>query len=85
MTTPSEHDSDDVILEKKQAALDYLQEAWTEAEADGIEPEIVAHAALFAALSDLVLIYGENAVAEMTASLSKRIEQGEFTVARTVQ
>ena len=78
-------ENDDAIFEKKQAALDYLSEAWSEAEADGIESEIVAHAALFAALSDLVTIYGEPAVAHMASSLAERVESGEFTLDRTMQ
>lgn len=52
--------------EKKQAALRYIMEAWEEAVYDGIEPELLANAAFFAALSDLVSSYGEDAVARMT-------------------
>lgn len=71
--------------EQKHVALRYLLDAWEEALHDGIEPEMLANAALFAALSDLVSTYGEDAVAEMTDGLSRRIHHGEFTLNRTTQ
>ena len=70
---------------QKQAALRYILDAWEEALYDGIEPEMLANAALFAALIDLVEVYGEDAVAKMTSGLSRRIHHGEFTVRRTAQ
>jgi hypothetical protein len=70
---------------QKQAALRYILDAWEEALHDGIEPEMLVNAALFAALSDLIDVYGENAVAKMTAGLSRRIHHGEFTLRRTPQ
>ena len=70
---------------QKQAALRYILDAWEEALHDGIEPEMLANAALFAALADLVGVYGENAVAKMATGLSRRIHHGEFTVKRTSQ
>ena len=70
---------------QKQAALRYILDAWEEALHDGIEPEMLANAALFAALADLVDVYGEDAVARMTTGLSRRIQHGEFTLRRTAQ
>ena len=70
---------------QKFAALRYILEAWEEALDDGIEPKMLANAALFAALADLIDVYGENAVAKMTTGLSRRINQGEFTLRRTAQ
>jgi hypothetical protein len=70
---------------QKQAALGYILEAWEEALHDGIEPEMLANAALFAALSDLVGVYGEDAVGKMASRLSRRIQHGEFTLRRTQQ
>ena len=52
---------------------------------DGIEPEMLANASFFAALSDLVATYGEDAVAKMTEGLSRRIHNGEFTLYRVTQ
>jgi hypothetical protein len=70
---------------QKQAALRYILDAWEEALHDGIEPEMLANAALFAALADLIGVYGEHAVAKMTSGLSRRIHHGEFTLKRTSQ
>ena len=70
---------------QKQLALRYILDAWEEALHDGIEPEMLANAALFAALADLITVYGEDAVAKMTAGLSRRIQHGEFTLKRTPQ
>jgi hypothetical protein len=70
---------------EKRAALRYILDAWEEALHDGIEPEMLANAALFAALADLIGVYGEEAVAKMTTGLSRRIHHGEFTLKRTAQ
>jgi len=70
---------------QKHAALRYIADAWEEALYDGVEPEMLANASLFAALSDLVTTYGEDAVGEMADKLSRRIQHGEFTLNRTTQ
>ena len=70
---------------QKQEALRFILDAWEEALHDGIEPEMLANAALFAALADLIDVYGEDAVAKMTSGLSRRINHGEFTLRRTAQ
>jgi hypothetical protein len=71
--------------DQRQAALGYILDAWEEALHDGIEPEMLANAALYAALADLISLYGEDAVAKMAAGLSRRIHHGEFTLKRTSQ
>jgi len=77
---------DDVsIAEKKRLALAYLSEAWDGAMAEGVDPEIVAHAALFTALADLIATYGEEAVAELTKTLPRRVEALEFSLNPSVQ
>lgn len=73
------------IADKKRVALTYLNAAWNDALAEGVEPEILAHAALFTALADLVGTYGETAVAELAGTLPGRIESREFTLKRQVQ
>lgn len=79
------HKSDILDLSDKHTALRYILDAWEEALHDGIKPEMLANASLFAALSDLVTTYGEDAVARMTEGLSRRIQHGEFTLNRTTQ
>ena len=71
--------------ELKHAALRYILDAWEEAVYDGIEPDCIATAAIFAALSDMISAYGEEPVAHMTERLPERIRHGEFTVARVTQ
>ncbi|MGE0006717.1 MAG: hypothetical protein AB7S92_14115 [Parvibaculaceae bacterium] len=71
--------------EPKYAALRYIMEAWEEAVYDGIDPDCVATAAIFAALSDLITTYGEEPVARMAERLPERIRAGEFTLNRTRQ
>jgi hypothetical protein len=66
--------------EQKRAAIGYLHEAWAEARLDGIDPDCMAQACLFAALSELVTTYGEEATARFAEGLSKRIANGEFSV-----
>jgi hypothetical protein len=70
--------SDDASLR----ALNLILEAWEEGAADGLAPELMAYAALFTALSDLVAAYGEDAVAVLATGLGPRIKSGEFTLSR---
>ena len=75
----------EVSQEEKRAALRYILDAWEEAVYEGVEPDNLATAAIFAALSDMVAAYGEEPVAVMTEGLARRIRHGEFTVNRSVQ
>ena len=68
------------IADQKQDAYQRLSEAWQEALFAGIEPDVLAHTALFAALSDLVDTYGEDAVATYTSKLAERVNRGEFSL-----
>jgi predicted YcjX-like family ATPase len=71
--------------EAKQAALRYILEAWEEAIYEGLDPDAIATAAIFAALSDMIATYGEEPVAVMCERLPDRIRSGEFTVGKTKQ
>ncbi len=66
----------------RQKALAYILDAWEEGESSGIPPELMAYAALFAGLSELVAAYGEDAVSDLAAGLSGRVLAGEFTLKR---
>ena len=61
-------------------ALHYILEAWEEGASSGIAPELMAYAAIYTALSDLVSAYGEDAVADMAQGLSSRVRSGEFSL-----
>jgi hypothetical protein len=66
--------------EQRQVAVGYLHEAWAEARLDGIDGDCMAQACLFAALSELVTTYGEDATAKFATGLSERIANGEFSL-----
>lgn len=63
-------------------ALNLILNAWEEAAENGIAPELMAYAALYAALTDLVGAFGEGAVMKLIGELGPRIEKGEFTLTR---
>ena len=66
-------------------ALSLILAAWNEGEESGIPNEHMAYAALFTALTDLVIQHGEDAVVTLARSLEERINVGEFTLHRTRQ
>jgi hypothetical protein len=66
-------------------ALNYILGAWEEAADNGISPETMAYAALYAALTDLVGTFGEGAVMKLVKELGPRVERGEFTLTRRTQ
>jgi len=70
--------------EQRRMALQNLLDAWDESLGEGVDADILATTAIFAALSDMVEAYGEEAVAEMTAGFADRVRQGEFTLNRTL-
>jgi hypothetical protein len=65
--------------EEQQAALAFVTEAFAEAILAGIESDSFAHAALFAALRELVATYGEECVATFAEKLPARLRAGEFS------
>jgi predicted YcjX-like family ATPase len=71
--------------EERQLALQYLAEAWRNADVEGVEKEALAHAALFAAIATLVEQYGEEPIAKLLEKLPGQVELGEYTVDRTIQ
>ena len=78
-------DLDWTVAEKKRAAYEMITDAMVDAEAEGIERDIVTQAALFAVFTDLVSIYGEAAVAQLAERLPQRLLAGEFTIDRRLQ
>jgi hypothetical protein len=81
--------ANDALIEKdreeRQLALEYIAEAWNTAEDDGVEANALAHASLFAALTTMVHAYGEEAAADLIASLPDRIRSGEYNLTRSLQ
>jgi len=66
--------------EQKQVAIGYVHEAWAEACLDGVDADCMAQACLFAALSEWVTTYGEDATARLAQGLAQRINNGEFSL-----
>jgi hypothetical protein len=66
-------------------ALNFILEAWEEGTGSGIAPEIMAYAALYTALTDLVAAFGEGPVVSLVNGLVPRVEKGEFTLYRSRQ
>lgn len=77
-----DNDSDEMKSQKREA-YQRLSAVWADALTAGIEPEVLAHVALFAAFGDLIATYGEEAVADFADRLSSRIAAGEFSLPTT--
>lgn len=65
-------------------ALGLILAAWDEGTGNGVASEQMAYAALFAALTDLVSIYGEDAVVDLARGLERRLKEGEFTLNKSI-
>ena len=74
-------ESDDTSLK----ALDMILDAWETGAESGIPPEMMAYAALYTALTDLVATFGEDNVVQLIEGLKPRLKRGEFTVYRSTQ
>ncbi|GAC1332074.1 MAG: hypothetical protein NVSMB26_11240 [Beijerinckiaceae bacterium] len=62
-------------------ALAFVTEAFAEAILAGVESDSFAHAAVFAALQELVATYGEEPVIAFAERLPARVRSGEFSAA----
>ncbi|MBW3097885.1 hypothetical protein [Pseudohoeflea coraliihabitans] len=82
---PTEELDDLIVQEKMQVALEYQNDAWADGAAEGIEPEILADAAMTMALSETVRLLGEERAEELISALRERILAGEFSPNRTLQ
>jgi hypothetical protein len=66
-------------------ALSLILAAWDEGTDSGLAPELMAYAALYTAITDLVALFGEDAVSKLARGLERRIACGEFTLHRVTQ
>lgn len=66
-------------------ALTFILEAWEQGTDTGIAPELMAYAAIYAALTDLVTVFGEPSVERLVDGLRERVRSGEFTLYRSRQ
>lgn len=70
----------DVMIreEKRLTAVESYEDAWAEGRAAGIEPEIMADAALATALGELLRTTGEEAAVALLERMRDRVLAGEF-------
>lgn len=72
----AENDDEDL----KGRALELVLDAWDKALGEGVEAEVLASVAIYAALVDMVDRFGEEGVADFCATLPERVRNGEFTL-----
>lgn len=76
--TPSSIDEYNAA-EERRAASSFVAESFAEGILSGIEPANLAHAAIAAALHELIAANGEEAVARYAEALARRIRVGDFS------
>ena len=63
----------------RRVAYGYVEDAFNEAQQDGLDSDALAHAALFAAFRTLVETYGEEATAVFAEGLADKVRTGAFS------
>jgi hypothetical protein len=82
-TDHSVQDIDALVREEKRlTAIENHHEAWAEGLSAGIEPEIIAEAALMTAFSELMRSAGEDAALALLDRMRDRVVAGEFDTGR---
>ena len=76
----------DVLIreEKRLTAVESYEDAWAEGCAAGIEPDIMADAAITTALEELVRANGEAVALALMERLQDRLIAGEFDEAKHI-
>lgn len=64
--------------EKRLTAVESHHEAWADGLSAGIEPDIIAEAALETALAEILRTSGETAVLTLLDQMRERVIAGEF-------
>lgn len=78
-------DIDQLIREEKRlTAVESYEDAWAEGRAAGIEPDIMADAAIATALEELVRANGEAAALSLMERMRERLMAGEFDPAQRI-
>lgn len=70
----------DVLIreEKRLSAVESYEDAWAEGRAAGIEPDIMADAAIATALGELMRTSGEAGALALIDRMRERLLDGEF-------
>ncbi|PZU88463.1 MAG: hypothetical protein DI527_17285 [Chelatococcus sp.] len=77
--TPLDPNLGDEREDERRVAYSYVEDAFIEAQQDGLDSDALAHAALFAAFRTLVDTYGEEATAVFAEALPEKLRGGAFT------
>lgn len=64
--------------EKRLTAVESYEDAWAEGRAAGIEPDIMAEAAVATVLGELIRSSGESAAMSFVERVRERLAAGEF-------
>ena len=72
---------DESAQDARRVAYGYVEDAFTEAQQDGLDSDALAHAALFAAFRTLVATYGEEPAAVFAETLAEKVRSGAFSCA----
>ena len=64
--------------EKRLSAVESCEDAWADGLAAGIEPDIMAEAAIATALTELLQSSGESTALSMIEKMRERLLAGEF-------
>lgn len=64
--------------EKRLTAVESYEDAWAEGRAAGIEPEIMAEAAIATVLGELIRVSGEAGAQALLERMRERLVAGEF-------
>lgn len=67
------------VSDARRVAYGYVEDAFTEAQQDGLDSDALAHAALFASFRTLVETYGEEATAAFAEALPEKVRTGAFS------
>ena len=77
-------DIDEMIREEKRlSAVESQSEIWAEGLSDGIEPEILAEAALSTAFGELLRRSNEEAAIALLERMREKIIAGDFDIRRS--
>jgi hypothetical protein len=79
MTSTEAELKERIRAEKRLVALEYQSEAWADGIAEGIEPEILASAALETAIGGLVEGCGVASAAKLLENMRIKLETGGFS------
>lgn len=79
----SVNDIDALVREEKRlTAVESHNEAWAEGLCAGIEPEIIAEAALATAFCEIIAASGEDAALALLDRMREKVMAGEFEPVR---